>query len=529
MTGVIKYTTLDPNIWRFPEWKVGQPYPAAAYVAVGRKDISGVVSYTYWVARRDVDAFPHDDGITSIAPDSDSEWVANSTKYYTNPWSPVFDTNYANFSSTIAQLAPLYSLLGFDSDVRLLREFDSDSLIRDSEIRADLDSEIHDRKAADSDMRVSNDSDFHTLYSQDSDMLIIINDNDSEIRRMLDSEIHDRKAADSEILVLLRDLDSENKRMHDSDIHDRRAGDSDIRADMDSDKLVEHARHNADSDRLTTFIHRYEERDSDIQVKFVDQDSDIAWLRQHSSTTPGATGYHVGTILAFASTEMPPGFRIADGSIFDPIAYPDLFAMLGNVNILPDLRGQFLRGYSTNNTVDPDGPRAPMSTQDESFKEHSHTYEDIYAGGADGVLDGSNDSALDTVPTRTNTTSTEGGDETRPKNVAVVYGIAMYTGAGIIFDSEIIESLMRIKMRDVDSDLNALYNRTQFHTEDYVPVVDVTAPWTHVTQVDSALFDDIEVMLNGVTVRDYTVSGANFTINFPLRGNIDIVTFRMRR
>ncbi|NBB51513.1 hypothetical protein GVN24_24820 [Rhizobium sp. CRIBSB] len=83
----------------------------------------------------------------------------------------------------------------------------------------------------------------------------------------------------------------------------------------------------------------------------------------------------------------------------------------------PDYAGLFARAASSDDLVDPDGPRAPGSLQDDAFRSHTHTINE----GSDsptgaGLTSGDDDTSI--VMT-TQTSSATGGDETRPKNVAL--------------------------------------------------------------------------------------------------------------
>jgi hypothetical protein len=82
--------------------------------------------------------------------------------------------------------------------------------------------------------------------------------------------------------------------------------------------------------------------------------------------------------------------------------------------------GRFVRGIDRRRPyTDPDGERNPGDWQDEAFKAHHHTVANTAGGewphGDDGG--GSHLGALQ--PSRN--TSTVGGKETRPKNVALLY------------------------------------------------------------------------------------------------------------
>jgi hypothetical protein len=64
----------------------------------------------------------------------------------------------------------------------------------------------------------------------------------------------------------------------------------------------------------------------------------------------------IGTLLMYYSNSVPTGYLYCNGASFNSADYPELFAFLGG-NVLPDLRGYFLRGASDSNAVDPSGPR----------------------------------------------------------------------------------------------------------------------------------------------------------------------------
>ena len=547
MVGFRTYTTLAPNHWRFPEWKNGIYYPAGSYVAVSQPSAldSEAVTISYWVTTQDVKA---DNKLTSLgtldseggswAPnDSDSDW-ANSI-YGGNPWILTFDTTAAAIStSLIAQvtaLAPLLSLLGVDSDVGLLKSRDSDILIRLANLDSDLLQEIHDGLGQDSDLRT-------LITNNDSDILMEIHDRraadsdyDSEIRRMLDSEVHDRKAADSDLQIQIYDNDSDIL----MEIHDRIGADSDllvivndkdseIRREHDSDLRLIRRDIDSDSDRLTNFIKRYTDRDSDITVKLQNLDSDIQNFNIGPSGTPSqqSTGFPVGTIQAFATTEMPVGFRLCDGTQFNATTYPDLFQMLGQ-NVLPDLRNQFLRGW--NNDSDGFGNvRGLLSKQDDQFEAHSHDYQDNFTTSQNYITGGPTGAPRNPTD-QTRTTTTVGGDETRPTNVSVAYGIAMYSGAGVVYDSEIIESIVRIVISDRDSDIQRLLNRTNFYEESFVADSDYPYLWKFTPSIDVNLFDDITVLLNGVQVTQWTRVNSEFTFQFAMRKDVDSLYFKLRR
>ena len=170
-----------------------------------------------------------------------------------------------------------------------------------------------------------------------------------------------------------------------------------------------------------------------------------------------AAGVPVGTILTFGASTPPSGFLECNGSAISRSTYASLFSILSTTHgagdgsstfNLPDLRGQFVRGWA--NTGSTDAGRVFGSTQTDQNKNHTHTTdstsltggirkisEGFLAGGsATGVFtktsDGNNSitGASSTSPvggvdfdgTHTHTISSSGGGtEARPTNLALMY------------------------------------------------------------------------------------------------------------
>lgn len=68
----------------------------------------------------------------------------------------------------------------------------------------------------------------------------------------------------------------------------------------------------------------------------------------------------VGTVMYYAANKTPTGWLVCNGATLDVDAYPQLFNVLGytyggsgNKFKLPDLRGEFLRGFDGNRGIDP--------------------------------------------------------------------------------------------------------------------------------------------------------------------------------
>ncbi|PKR58408.1 tail fiber protein [Thalassospira lohafexi] len=145
-------------------------------------------------------------------------------------------------------------------------------------------------------------------------------------------------------------------------------------------------------------------------------------------------GSEIGTVSAFAMPTAPEGWLVCDGSAVSRTDYADLFATIGTLwgdgdqvstFTLPDLRGEFVRGFDNGRGVD-EG-RVFASSQTDEFKSHDHTLVDpivyINVGG------GSDPSVWNVdVPntTKSRTTEVSGGLETRPRNVAMTYAIKAF-------------------------------------------------------------------------------------------------------
>jgi microcystin-dependent protein len=170
----------------------------------------------------------------------------------------------------------------------------------------------------------------------------------------------------------------------------------------------------------------------------------------------------IGTVIYYAGNTAPTGYLIANGSILDRTVYADLFAAIGTLhNIgsesatqfrIPDLRGEFIRGWDQGRNVDPN--RVFGSFEDYATarpKKFDHTQrlaqpdastnnfntganaphlagfvrvtrvgENLTANGVDTPGSGYE---IDVV------NALDGDDETRPRNVALLPCIKFSNGA----------------------------------------------------------------------------------------------------
>jgi microcystin-dependent protein len=128
-----------------------------------------------------------------------------------------------------------------------------------------------------------------------------------------------------------------------------------------------------------------------------------------------------GIIVAFYGKDAPIGWMLCDGSTI-PIEYETLRKLVGNK--VPDLRGTFLRGSNNGRNDgrgDVDISRSLGSYQNDTFSSHRHI---IKLQGASGNNAFVNRNAAwgydDWHGTESSADTTEqGGEETRPRNIAV--------------------------------------------------------------------------------------------------------------
>lgn len=127
----------------------------------------------------------------------------------------------------------------------------------------------------------------------------------------------------------------------------------------------------------------------------------------------------VGIPMPWPTATPPTGWLKCNGASFSATTYPELAKAYPSLK-LPDLRGEFVRGWDDGRGVD--SGRSLLSAQGHAFQQHTHTYE-----GLQRVTDsdrGSNDSIWSIDGSQGYATSGATGttaSETRPRNVAFNY------------------------------------------------------------------------------------------------------------
>ncbi|KAB5624160.1 phage tail protein [Pseudomonas putida] len=139
----------------------------------------------------------------------------------------------------------------------------------------------------------------------------------------------------------------------------------------------------------------------------------------------------VGAIVPFPIATPPAGYLELDGSLQSSVGYPDLAAYLGAAYNkvgdpagyfrLPDYRGEFLRGWDHGRGVD--GGRVLGSWQADDNKAHAHANNSVGGpvGGRQDTL--SPGSGIYIGSSASQQTSSSGGAEARPRNLAVMWCI----------------------------------------------------------------------------------------------------------
>lgn len=143
---------------------------------------------------------------------------------------------------------------------------------------------------------------------------------------------------------------------------------------------------------------------------------------------PAQQGVETGSIIYVAKNTAPTGYLKANGAAVSRTTYASLFAAIGTTfgvgdgsttfNV-PDLRGEFLRGWDDGRGVD--SGRSFGSAQSDELKSHNHPQNGELkamgdsAGGGKYVLHNGAGSGQST-----SFINATGGAETRPRNIALL-------------------------------------------------------------------------------------------------------------
>jgi len=185
-----------------------------------------------------------------------------------------------------------------------------------------------------------------------------------------------------------------------------------------------------------------------------DGEADQVLKTNGSGTLSFGSALPAGTVIYYAASTAPTGYLKANGDVIPngsgtvqgvTADFSALYAVIGSTygsaGQLPDLRGEFIRGWDDGKGVDPG--RTLGSTQTDQNKQHNHGVDDPGHGhdiNGYGIDDGSNRSPTgiiqdddrtsfrqpsdDADAIQSNTTgitiSNDGGTESRPRNIALL-------------------------------------------------------------------------------------------------------------
>ena len=156
-----------------------------------------------------------------------------------------------------------------------------------------------------------------------------------------------------------------------------------------------------------------------LHIFYTDANSS-QWVAVSSIGVNGTAA--TGSVQFFAASTPPDGWIKCNGAAVSNTAYAALWGVIGSTYNtggeaagtfrVPDLRGEFARGWDDGRGLD--AGRVFGSAQLDDFKSHNHSFGFANRGlGADSCGTGYSGTA-------TYVTSTVGGTETRPKNVALL-------------------------------------------------------------------------------------------------------------
>ena len=139
----------------------------------------------------------------------------------------------------------------------------------------------------------------------------------------------------------------------------------------------------------------------------------------------GVASTPASTVIYVAQNTAPTGYLKANGAAISRTTYADLFAAIGTTFgagdgsttfNMPDLRGEFMRGWDDSRGVD--SGRSFGSAQADEFKSHNHTF--TRPSGDASWNNGGGTNWWGLTRNITETVTSTGGSETRPRNIALL-------------------------------------------------------------------------------------------------------------
>ena len=222
------------------------------------------------------------------------------------------------------------------------------------------------------------------------------------------------------------------------------------RADINNALAAIVSNNSGASEPTTTFANMWWYDTTNNKLKFRNE-GDSAWIEVGTldqSSLSFAGGTPTGAVIAFAMPSSPTGWLQCDGSAVSRTTYAALFAAIGTTYgtgdgsttfNLPDLRGEFVRGWDDSRGVD--SGRTMGSTQSDDVLDHRHDSMSMVGGSSIAVSSktatygltsntvsygsggGGPQSSANTMWSGPVDTGIASSTESRPRNVALNYCI----------------------------------------------------------------------------------------------------------
>jgi microcystin-dependent protein len=154
-----------------------------------------------------------------------------------------------------------------------------------------------------------------------------------------------------------------------------------------------------------------------------------ASTKEYTDTAAAAATPPAGAVMFFAMSTAPTGWLKADGALVSRTTYATLFAAIGTTFGvgdgsttfgLPDLRGEFIRGFDDGKGTD--SGRVFGAGQASQMQSHTHTFN--ANGNGNGSSSnyplGGSEYIVPTIVTVSATGGTTNSSENRPRNIALL-------------------------------------------------------------------------------------------------------------
>lgn len=151
--------------------------------------------------------------------------------------------------------------------------------------------------------------------------------------------------------------------------------------------------------------------EDDIQISYARYADVLEYL---SLARTELMSSQLGEVKATAATTIPDGCLLCDGSIYDRVDYPDLYAVLSPAFIVdadtfqvPDLRDKFISGAGSSGDIGTTGGAATVTLSESQIPSHTHT---IPLTTTTLAIEPGEITVLSPIPILTASTGATGGD-----------------------------------------------------------------------------------------------------------------------